>query len=139
MVGGAVLGLILLGIILFAIIGPERPGDQVPEATQAAVKKTEGGLVLAYQDDFSNPSSGWDDAFDRYTTKQYGNNKYYIEVTTSNLVAWGLANRDVADFRLQVDAAQEDGPNNNGYGILFRLQDRDNFIASMSLVTVSFC
>jgi hypothetical protein len=126
-VGGALLVLILLGIILFAIIGPGQPGDQVSEATPDVVKKIEGGLVLSYQDDFSDPSSGWDDAFDRYTTKQYGNNKYYIEVTTSNLVAWGLANRDVADFRLQVDAAQEDGSNNNGYGILFRFQDRDNF------------
>lgn len=126
-VGGLVLLVVLLGIILFAFLGAGRREEQLTQATATALAEAAEGLILTYEDDFSNPSSGWDDAFDRYTTKQYGNNKYYIEITTSNLVAWGLANRSVADFRLEVDAAQEAGPNNNGYGILFRLQDRDNF------------
>jgi Tol biopolymer transport system component/pSer/pThr/pTyr-binding forkhead associated (FHA) protein len=125
--GGVILLVVLLGIILFAFLGSGQNGDQPSDATAVALEGAEEEFVLIYDDDFSNPSSGWDDAFDRYTTKQYGNNKYYIEITTSNLVAWGLANRKVGDFRLQVDAAQEEGPNNNGYGILFRFQDRDNF------------
>ncbi len=125
--GGVLLLVVLLGIVLFAFLGPGQDGDQSSDATSVAVEGTEDEFILVYDDDFSNPSSGWDDAFDRYTTKQYGNNKYYIEITTSNLVAWGLANRKVADFRIQVHAAQEEGPNNNGYGILFRFQDRDNF------------
>jgi pSer/pThr/pTyr-binding forkhead associated (FHA) protein len=126
-VGGLALLLVLAGIVIFAFWGFGRGGEQLPEATAVALEGAAEEFILVYEDDFSNPSSGWDDAFDRYTTKQYGNNKYYIEVTTSNLVAWGLANRDVADFRLEVDAAQEAGPNNNGYGVLFRFKDRDNF------------
>jgi hypothetical protein len=126
-IGGVVLLVVLVGIVLFAFSGFGRRVGQSPEATDVAVDKTVEGLSLVYEDDFSDPGSGWDDAFDRYTAKQYGNNKYYIEITTSNLVAWGLANRSVADFRLEVDAALEVGPNNNGYGILFRFQDRDNF------------
>jgi TolB protein len=127
-VGGVVLLLVvLLGVILFAFLGSGQNGDQPSEATAVALDGSEEEFILVYDDDFSDPSSGWDDAFDRYTTKQYGNNKYYVEITTSNLVAWGLANRKVADFRIQVDAAPEEGPNNNGYGILFRFQDRDNF------------
>jgi hypothetical protein len=118
---------VLLGVILFAFLGSGQNGDQPSEATAVALDGSEEEFILVYDDDFSDPSSGWDDAFDRYTTKQYGNNKYYVEITTSNLVAWGLANRKVADFRIQVDAAPEEGPNNNGYGILFRFQDRDNF------------
>jgi pSer/pThr/pTyr-binding forkhead associated (FHA) protein len=125
--GGLVLLLVLVGVVVFAVSGLGSGERQVAEGTSEPVEKVIGDLILVYEDDFSNPSSGWDDAFDRYTTKQYGNNKYYIEVTTSNLVAWGLANRSVSDFRLEVDAAQEDGPNNNGYGILFRFQDRDNY------------
>jgi len=125
--GGVVLLVVVLGVILFAFLASGQEGERLPEGTAVVVEGTGEEFILAYEDDFSNPSSGWDDAFDRYTTKQYGNNKYYIEITTSNLVAWGLANRNVADFRLQVDAAQEAGPNNNGYGILFRFQDRDNF------------
>jgi pSer/pThr/pTyr-binding forkhead associated (FHA) protein len=125
--GGLALLLVLAGIVVFALWGFGRGEEPSPEATSVALEGAAEDFILVYEDDFSNPSSGWDDAFDRYTTKQYGNNKYYIEVTTSNLVAWGLANRDVADFRLEVDAAQEAGPNNNGYGVLFRFKDRDNF------------
>jgi pSer/pThr/pTyr-binding forkhead associated (FHA) protein len=125
--GGLALLLVLAGIVVFAFWGFGRGKEASPEATAVALEGAAEDFILVYEDDFSNPSSGWDDAFDRYTTKQYGNNKYYIEVTTSNLVAWGLANRDVADFRLEVDAAQEVGPNNNGYGVLFRFKDRDNF------------
>jgi len=125
--GGVLLLVVLLGVLLFAFSGSGRDGDQSPDATSVAMEGTEDEFILVYEDDFSNPSSGWDDAFDRYTTKQYGNNKYYVEITTSNLVAWGLANRKVSDFRIEVHAAQEVGPNNNGYGILFRFQDRDNF------------
>lgn len=124
--GGLVLVVALVGMTLFAFFGFGGKGDQPPAATTDLDEGVEG-YVLVYEDDFSDPSSGWDDAFDRYTTKQYGNNKYYIDMSTSNLVAWGLANRKVSDFRLEVDAAQESGPNNNGYGILFRFQDRDNF------------
>jgi TolB protein len=126
-IGGAVLLVVAAAVVLFALLAPGR-GEEAPgEATGTVPQQLAGDLLLVYEDDFSDPGSGWDDAFDRYTTKQYGNNKYYIEITTSNLVAWGLANRNVADFRLEVDAAQEAGPSNNGYGILFRLQDRDNF------------
>jgi len=125
--GGVLLSVVLVGIVFVALWGFGQDGDQSSDAASVAVDGTEDEFILAYEDDFSNPSSGWDDAFDRYTTKQYGNNKYYVEITTSNLVAWGLANRKVADFRIQVHAAQEEGPNNNGYGILFRFQDRDNF------------
>ncbi len=125
--GGLVLLLALVGVILFTVLGLDRRDGLRSEATATVLSGLGEELILVYEDDFSDPGSGWDDAFDRYTTKQYGNNKYYIEITTSNLVAWGLANRTVADFRLEVDAAQETGPRNNGYGILFRFQDRDNF------------
>lgn len=84
-------------------------------------------LTLGYEDDFSDSFGGWDDAFDPYTRKVYGNNRYQIEVNASNLVAWGLANRDVANFEVQVEARQEDGDPKNSYGLIFRFQDRDNF------------
>ena len=125
--GGLALLLVLIGLVLFAFSGLGRRAGPPSEGTVPASPAAIEGMTLAYEDDFSDPSSGWDDAFDRYTTKQYGNQKYYVDISTSNLVAWGLANRNIADFRLEVDAAQEAGPNNNGYGVLFRFKDRDNF------------
>jgi TolB protein len=134
--GGFIL-LLFLGaaIVLYFIFGRSQPeqvdvdpaaSPNIP-ATDAPAPNQPADLTLVYEDDFDDSASGWDDAFDAYTTKQYGNNRYQIEVTTSNLVAWGLANRDVADFEVEVEAKFEDGGQSNGYGLLFRFQDRENF------------
>ena len=95
---------------------------------------------MIYEDDFGDSSSGWDDAFDAYTTKQYGNNRYQIEVTTSNLVAWGLANRDVADFEVEVEAKLEDGePIVMGMACSFAFRTARIFIALTFLAMVTIC
>ena len=96
-------------------------------STPADVPGRPAELTLVYEEDFSDSFSGWDDAFDAYTRKVYGNNRYNIEVYASNLVAWGLANRIVADFEVEVEAKLEDGVESDSYGLLFRFQDRDNF------------
>jgi hypothetical protein len=138
--GGFVLLLCLAAVIVIYMIsqttGPDEGAATVVVspaiedgglAESAEVVKPPENLALIYEDDFSDSFGGWDDAFDDFTTKQYGNNRYQIEVSTDNLIAWGLANRDVADFELEVEARQEDGAKSNSYGLLFRLQDRDNF------------
>lgn len=89
--------------------------------------KPEANLTLKYEEDFSDSFSGWDDAFGKNYTKQYGNNKYHIEITTNNLVVWGLANRAAADFEVEVEATKEDGGNANTYGLIFRYVDHDNY------------
>ncbi len=138
--GGFVLLLCIAAVVVLYLVS-RKPGQTTPTnvtgptpaagtvaATQPVSAATlPADLELVYQDDFSDSFGGWDDAFDAYTTKQYGNNRYQIEVRSANLMAWGLANRDVADFELEVEAKQEDGAKNNSYGLLFRLQDRNNF------------
>lgn len=139
---GAICLLLLaaIGIIGFTILNqPVTPADPIaaddepiapitdainPDDTPAEIPEN---LVVAYEEDFSDSFSGWDDAFDAYTRKVYGNNRYQIEVTTENLVAWGLANRDVADFEVEVEALVEDGGIDNSHGLLFRFQDPENF------------
>jgi Tol biopolymer transport system component len=141
--GGFIVLLALVAVIIFAyaLFNQGSDGDNVGAGGTAESAPGQGGQVnqpvegagaptglsLVYEDDFSDSFGGWDDAFDTYTTKQYGNNRYQIEVTASNLVAWGLANRDVADFEIEVEARREDGAEANSYGLLFRFLDRDNF------------
>ncbi len=100
--------------------------DNTPAPTAPPVEEPPE-LVLTYEDDFSDSFGGWDDAFDPYTRKVYGNNRYQVEVNASNLVAWGLANKDVSNFEIEVEARQEDGDVKSSYGLLFRFQDHDNF------------
>lgn len=145
-IAGAVMLLVCLAAILviyFAISrssGSSEGTTVANQASPAAAENEENNqpattqpieipreLALVYEDDFSDSFGGWDDAFDTYTRKVYGNNRYQIEVNASNLVAWGLANRDVANFEIEVEAKQEDGDAKNSYGLLFRFQDRNNF------------
>lgn len=153
-VGGLALLLIIIALfVVYMLAGTVSSGEstagntpvptvaeagQVPEQPAATPTPVRSGpstdvpgrpeeLGLVYEEDYSDSFSGWDDAFDAYTRKVYGNNRYNIEVYASNLVAWGLANRIVADFEIEVDAKLEDGVESDSYGLLFRFQDRDNF------------
>lgn len=130
--GGLMLLLVLAVAVALQILALRNREDARPPGAGTgtpgqASRPPAGDWVLIFEDDFSDPNSGWDDSFDKFTTKQYGNLKYYIEVNDSNLWARGLANRDVSDFELEVEATMEGGPANNGYGLVFRFQDRDNF------------
>ncbi|HHJ06152.1 MAG TPA: hypothetical protein ENK24_01480, partial [Anaerolineae bacterium] len=101
-----------------------------PTQAVALIRTTplaEANLVLQFEDDFSASDSGWDDSFGKSYTKQYGNNKYHIEITTNNLVVWGLANRNAADFDVEVEATLEGGGEANTYGLIFRYVDPNNY------------
>lgn len=82
---------------------------------------------LAWQDDFSAPEGGWGETSDLQSVKQYENGQYHITVYSPELFIWSIAGRDLADFMAEVEATQVSGPNDNGYGLLFRFQDDQHF------------
>ena len=132
--GGLILILVLAltGLILWLNRDLKTSAIPLATSTQAftilrTTPKPEANLTLKYEDDFSDSFGGWDDAFGKNYTKQYGNNKYHIEITTNNLVVWGLANRAAGDFEVEVEATKEDGGNPNTYGLIFRHVDHDNY------------
>ncbi len=125
---------LVTGMVLYNLVANRKEMAQQnstptsPFATSVISDTESLKLVIAYQDDFSDSQSGWDDtSSDKYTRKVYGNNRYQVEVSTSNLVARGLANRDVADFVIEVEAKLEDGDPTNTSGLLFRFKDDKNF------------
>jgi len=84
---------------------------------------------LIYEDDFSNPTSGWI----RESTEEYDFNyedgEYHILVKTYDWASW-VRNRDagrVTDFTLEIDARLVSGPTQSLYGVVFRFQNHDNF------------
>lgn len=132
--GGLVLLLLLsiAGVILWQRRSPAPPPIEArPTAPVSTPVRTtplpEANLSMKFEDDFSNSDSGWDDAFGKTFTKQYGNNRYHIEITTNNLVVWGLANRKAADFEAEVEVAQESAEPGISYGLIFRYIDHDNY------------
>jgi tetratricopeptide (TPR) repeat protein/Tol biopolymer transport system component len=82
---------------------------------------------LAWQDDFSTPEGGWGEASDLQSVKKYENGRYHISVNASELFIWSTAGQDLADFMAEIEATQISGPNDNGYGLLFRFQDEQHF------------
>ena len=83
--------------------------------------------TLPWSDDFSDPSSGWQTESDSSAQVEYRDDKLRILVKTTNRLAWAFAGHEFSDFHLTVNATQTSGPDDNMYGVLVRIKDRDNF------------
>ena len=122
---------VALCLALVACNGPlsPAPAAPIPGGEEAAfhLEPTPVVLSVVYRDDFRDQASGWDDSFDPQSMRQYGADKYRLEIRSPNMSAWGLANRNISDFVLEVTARQEDGPADSSYGLVFRYQDKQNF------------
>jgi hypothetical protein len=82
---------------------------------------------LPWSDDFSDPSSGWQTESDSSAEVEYRDDALRIFVKSTNRLAWAFAGHEFSDFHLTVDATQAAGPDDNMYGVLVRITDRDNF------------
>lgn len=82
---------------------------------------------LPYTDDFSNPQSGWQTLSDVSAEVKYDNGRLRFTIQQENLTQWSMAGRRFADGDLQVEAQAVGGPTDNGFGVIFRFQDRRNF------------
>ncbi len=82
---------------------------------------------LLYQDDFSDPASGWADYVDVDYTTGYADGAYRIHVLASNYSVWSHPGLDFADAQIEVDVARAGGPADAEFGIICRYQDGDNY------------
>jgi hypothetical protein len=81
---------------------------------------------LPWYDDFSDPASGWHAEVDAGAEVGYHDGVLRILVQEANLLAWAFGGHEFSDFRLAVDATQVAGPDDNEYGVLVRIQDREH-------------
>jgi len=81
----------------------------------------------SWYDDFSDPESGWQAESDASAEVGYHDDVMRILVQAPNRLAWASAGRSFGDFHLTVEATQVSGPDDNEYGVLARMQDRDHF------------
>ena len=85
--------------------------------------------VVLFSDDFSDASSGWsEDTYEDYELR-YEDGEYHVLVNHTYLAvdAWTLAGGRFTDFALEVDARAVSESSGCKYGIIFRLEDGDNF------------
>ena len=81
------------------------------------------GPEVLWQDDFSDPGSGWEVGDYPGGSVKYEDGAYLVTASSLGRM-WGVANRSFGDGTIEVDATQVIGPanDNNGYGIICRVQ-----------------
>ena len=81
-----------------------------------------------FQDDFSNPGSGWEAENYDAGSVGYKDGVYSVTSGNTNSTMWGVANRSFDNLVIEVDATQVSaGPeNDNDYGVICREQGDGN-------------
>jgi hypothetical protein len=84
-----------------------------------------GGVL--YQDDFSDPASGWARISDGSGSMDYDNGRYQITVNNPDYDIWAVSKYTYEDTQVEVDAGRLEGPDENRYGLICRYSDPKNF------------
>jgi hypothetical protein len=131
--GFAAAALVLVGCGLMYFFGdaifsndlptPASMTKSAPPATATGVTATtdssQPGAIL-FQDDFSNPESGWEDIkvgsdFNTY----YFQDLYHIMIGRKNFAAWATPGQSFSgDVRVEVDAGKISGSESDKYGLI---------------------
>lgn len=79
---------------------------------------------VLFQDDFSDPDSGWEVSEYEFGSVAYKNGKYAVVSFGDGATMWGVANQRFDNVAIDVDATQISAPanNNNAYGVVCRDQ-----------------
>ncbi len=102
---------------------PMAPSQPTSEAQPEGTQQSQQPSNVLFQDDFSDPSSGWDQFSDADGLTDYDSGVYRIFVDTPEFTFWanpGLGNTLPSDVRVEVDATKIGGPDFNDFGVLCR-------------------
>ncbi|MFB0546873.1 MAG: FHA domain-containing protein [Anaerolineae bacterium] len=81
-------------------------------------------IQLLFEDDFSDPNSGWGQASNENEERGYVDGQYSFLVKALNFFSLAVPGRSFDDLILEVDTIQVGGPNNNSYGVCLRYSER---------------
>jgi TRAP-type C4-dicarboxylate transport system substrate-binding protein/tRNA A-37 threonylcarbamoyl transferase component Bud32 len=97
------------------------------EMWQAELLKTGGGLF--YEDDFSDPESGWTKSLNESGEWSYQDGEYHMTGKKYEWWMWDAQQNAgrFTDFEMEVDARMLSGHEESGYGMIFRYIDSGNF------------
>ena len=111
------------------ILPTQSSGTVAAPTTSAQPTTSSGGAAALFQDDFSDPNSGWDSGSSLNGSTDYGSGDYVIRVETKQYSLWANPSRSFdGDVSVEVDAVPVTGPDANEMGVICRYQDVDNFM-----------
>jgi hypothetical protein len=94
-------------------------------------KDAPSGSVL-FQDDFSNPISGWDRLIADQGMMDYDGGGYRFLVNGLNVNLWSTPHKNFADVRIEVDSGKLAGPDENRIGLLCRFTGNDYYFFNIT-------
>lgn len=90
-------------------------------------------LEFLFFDDFSDPSSGWDEYSDTDGGMEYMDGVYRFELISPNVSFWSGIYRYYSNVIINVDSQKTKGPLSNEFGVICRWQDASNlYLLSIS-------
>lgn len=94
----------------------------------APSKKVQSNEVL-FQDDFSDPTSGWDTWSEGSSSVHYEEGGLRFQIHQPHFDFWSRPGKRFDQVRLAVNVIKLDGPDNNDFGLICRFQDKDHYYA----------
>jgi hypothetical protein len=88
---------------------------------------TSSGNQVLFQDDFSDPASGWVTVNQPDQIMAYQDGGFRIWVNQPNFDYWSVPGLRFADIQIEVDITKVGGPDDNDIGVICRYKNSDNF------------
>jgi len=82
---------------------------------------------MVYHDNFSNPNSGWPTIIDEGSSIAYQFEGLRFLINNPNYDYWSAPANSYKDVRVSVVSSKLGGPDDNEYGIICRLNDKNNY------------
>jgi len=82
---------------------------------------------VLFQDEFSDPASGWDRLDDGEIFTDYAGEAYRMIVNVENTDVWSNPGLSFTDTVVEVEATKLGGPDDNDFGVICRYQSPSNF------------
>ncbi len=95
--------------------------------TQSTQAEATPGWILVWEDNFSDPESGFYEGESEDRAFWYEDGQYLIEGRKSNWITWMYLGYSLTDTQLSVDTYIERGTGTTAYGVLCRYQGEGDF------------
>lgn len=112
--------------LLFVLIFLLSACGAQPQQTDIPVPAQPSGSVL-FQDDFSQPTTGWDRLLVTEGVMDYYSGGYRMLVNGMQTNFWATPRRNFTDVRIEVDTGKMAGPDENRIGVICRLAGKDYY------------
>ncbi|MBK7453059.1 MAG: hypothetical protein IPJ46_04860 [Anaerolineales bacterium] len=101
-------------------------------ATPAPLDLNAPSGSMLFQDDFTQPVTGWDRFTASEGTIDYDAGGYRLLVNSPETNFWSTPHKNFADIRLEVDAGKLGGPDENRIGLICRYTGTDYYFFMIS-------